>query len=91
MLQQFGWPALALALGAVNVNKTDLTPLRHFKQFLILRDNDRAGLEFCRKLAVELRRLRPDVNILVCNLTPDISGGDVIDWIQQKPLVGRNG
>ena len=28
-------------------------------------------------------------NILVCNLTPDISGGDVIDWIQQKPLVGQ--
>lgn len=89
-LQQLGWPSLAIVLGASNVSSSDLTPLRHFKRFLILRDNDKAGIEFCRKLAVELRRLSSDVELSVCNLTPDIPGGDVIDWIQQKPLYGQS-
>jgi hypothetical protein len=89
VLQQLRWPSLAMVLGASNVSSSDLTPLRHFEQFLILRDNDRAGIEFCRKLAVELRRIRPDANIIVCNLTPDMPGGDVVDWIQQKPLFGK--
>lgn len=89
VLQQFRWPALAMVLGASNVNSSDLTPLRHFKQFLILRDNDKAGIEFCHRAAVELKKIQPEANILVCNLTPDISGGDLVDWIQQKPLVGH--
>lgn len=90
VLQQLRWPSLAMVLGASNVSSSDLTPLRHFEQFLILRDNDRAGTEFCRKLAVELKRIRPDASILVCNLTPDLAGGDVVDWIQQKPLFGQS-
>ncbi len=88
VLQQLRWPSLAMVLGASNVDKSDLTPLRHFKQFLILRDNDKAGIEFCLKVAVELMKIQPDANIHVCNLTPDIPGGDLVDWIQQKPLVG---
>jgi hypothetical protein len=90
VLQQLGWPSLAMVLGASNVSSSDLTPLKHFERFLILRDNDKAGIEFCRKLAVELRRVSPNANILVCNLTPEIPGGDIVDWIQQKPLFGQS-
>lgn len=90
VLQQFRWPALTTVLGASSVHNSDLIPLRHFKQFLILRDNDKAGIEFCRKIVVELRRLQPEALILVCNLTPDTPGGDLVDWIQQKPLVGHD-
>jgi hypothetical protein len=89
VLEQFGWPSLAMVLGASNVSNSDLTPFRHFKQFTILRDNDKAGIEFCSKLAVELRRISKDSVIMVCNLTPEIPGGDVVDWIQQKPLIGH--
>lgn len=90
VLQQLEWPSLAMVLGASNVSSSDLTPLRHFERFLILRDNDKAGIEFCRKLSIELRRICGHAKILVCNLTPDIPGGDLVDWIQQKPLFGQN-
>lgn len=90
VLQQFKWPTLAMVLGASNVNNSDITPLRHFKQFHILRDNDNAGIDFCRKLAVEIRRIQPDAKIFVCNLTPDIKGGDLVDWIKQRPLSGHS-
>lgn len=90
VLQQLGWPSLAMVLGSSNVSSSDLTPLRHFERILILRDNDKAGIEFCRKLAVELQRVRPDVDILICNLSPDVPGGDLVDWIQQKPLFGQS-
>lgn len=88
-LHQLGWPAITTVLGASNVTNSDFTPLRHFEQFVILRDNDKAGIEFCKKCAIELRRLCPKVIIYVCNLTPEIPGGDIVDWIQQKPLYGQ--
>lgn len=88
-LHQLELPAITSVLGASNVSNSDFTPLRHFKQFLILRDNDKAGIDYCRRVAVELRRVCPEAIILVCNLTPDIAGGDVVDWIQQKPLYGH--
>src|SRR4051812_43152259 len=33
VLHQFGWPTLAMVLGASNVSSSDFTPLRHFEQF----------------------------------------------------------
>jgi hypothetical protein len=88
-LHQLGLTAVTNCLGESAVNRADFSPLRIFKKFIILRDNDSAGIKFARMVASQLVRIVEDAEIFVCNLTPDIPKGDVIDWIQQYPLRGH--
>jgi hypothetical protein len=90
VLHQLGWPAVTSALGARNVHHSDFNPLRLFSRFLILRDNDAAGAQYACEIAVAISRIREDPEISVCNLTPDIPSGDLVDWIQQRPLYGHH-
>lgn len=89
LLHQFGWPCVSTALGAKNVPSTDFTPLRNFKDFIILRDNDKPGISYAREIAMVIKRQYPDAEILVCNLCPEIPGGDVVDWVKKHPLSGH--
>lgn len=88
LLHQLKWSGLSTVLGAKNVCHSDFNPLRHFKQFVIFRDNDTAGASYAREVAVTIKKIRPAAEILVCNLTPEIKGGDLIDWVQNRPLCG---
>ncbi len=88
LVHQLQWPCVSTALGAKSVSLTDFTPLRHFKQFVILRDNDKAGLSYSREISAAIRRLQPEAEIFVCNLSSDQAGDDVIDWAKKFPLCG---
>ncbi|MBS0637342.1 MAG: DUF3987 domain-containing protein [Verrucomicrobia bacterium] len=85
---QLKWSAISTTMGAQNTAHADFTPLRHFDQFIILRDNDEAGANYARDIATFIRKMKPEANIQVCNLMPDMPGGDIIDWVLQKPLCG---
>ncbi len=89
-LHQLGWPAVSPALGAQNPARTDWNPCRYYKCFTILRDNDKAGVSFAQKVTAEIRRIHPDSVLFVVNLTPDIKGGDLVDWLQSTILRGQN-
>lgn len=89
-LHQLGWPAVTNALGGASINNTDFSPLRIFKRFIIMRDNDETGISFSRKVAAQILKVVEDAEIYVCNLTPELPKGDVIDWMQQYPLQGHS-
>lgn len=89
-LHHIGWPAVTNCLGGGAVDKSDFTPLRICRRFIIMRDNDQTGIDFARKVARQLLHAVEDAEIHICNLTPDLPKGDVIDWIQQYPLSGHN-
>jgi Protein of unknown function (DUF3987) len=89
ILHQLNWPAVSTILGAGNVSKSDFTPLRYFKRFVILRDNDSAGIEYALNVATEIKRLREDAEVFVCNLAIDEKGDDLIDWLIKTPLYGQ--
>lgn len=89
VLHQLGWQAIATVLGAQNPAKSNWTPLRYFTKFIILRDNDKAGSSFARSVSCELRRICPDAEIMVVNLTPGVAGGDLIDWLKGTVLLGQ--
>lgn len=86
---QLNWPAVSTILGAGNIGKSDFTPIRYFKRFIILRDNDSAGIEYALNVAKEIKRLREDAEIFVCNLATDEMGDDLIDWLIKTPLYGQ--
>lgn len=88
LIHQLKWPAVSTALGAKNVRHSDFSPLRHNKQFVILRDNDLAGINYAREVALAIRKIMPDAQIQVCNLIPEMNGGDVVDWVLKYPLCG---
>jgi 5S rRNA maturation endonuclease (ribonuclease M5) len=88
-LHQLGWPAVTSALGAKSTEQTDWLPLRYYKRFIILRDNDKSGVEFARSVSAELYRMQPNIDIQVVNLSPDRNGGDVVDWLQSTVLCGQ--
>lgn len=88
LIHQLGWPCVTTAMGAKNISSTDFTPLRHFNQFVVLRDNDKPGINYVREVSTAIRRHRPDALIYVCNLAPDIPECDVIDWVMKYPLCG---
>ena len=89
LLHQLNWPAVSTILGAGNVGKSDFTPLRYFKRFVILRDNDPAGIEYALNVATEIKRLREDAEVFVCNLATDQKGDDLIDWLIKTLLYGQ--
>ena len=89
LLHQLGVVAVTNCLGESAVDRADFGPLRIFKRFILLRDNDSAGVKFARIVSSRLLRVVEDAEIFVCNLTPDIQKGDVVDWIQQYPLRGH--
>jgi hypothetical protein len=89
-IHQLGWPSVTNALGGSSVNSSDFSPLRIFRRFIILRDNDQTGIDFCKKMSAKIIQVVPDAEIHVCNLTPEQPKGDVIDWIQQYPLQGHD-
>ena len=90
VLHQLNWPSISTVLGAQNPSSSDWNPMRHYTQFIILRDNDKAGISFSRLVANEIRKIRPDGEIYVVNLTPNIDGGDLIDWLQSTILRSQN-
>lgn len=89
VLHQLGWPAISPALGAQNPAETDWSVCRYFNRFIILRDNDKSGITFAQKVSAEIKRIRPDSELFVVNLTPTIKGGDLIDWLQSTVLRGQ--
>ena len=89
-LHHLGWPAISPVLGAHNPARTDWYPCRYYKRFIILRDNDKAGISFTQKVSAEIRRIHPNSVLFVVNLTPNIKGGDLIDWLQSTILRGQN-
>lgn len=90
VIHQIGWPALSTPLGAKNVHKVDFNPLRHFTQFLVFRDNDIAGISYAREVSNVIRRMQPEAQISICNLLPEMKGGDIVDWVQRYPLCGSS-
>ena len=88
-LHQLGVASVSNCLGEESVHKADLSPLRIFNHFIILRDNDSTGIKFARTIASQLLRVAEDSKIYVCNLVPETPKGDVVDWIQQYPLTGH--
>lgn len=86
---QLGWPAVSPVLGAQNPAQTDWNICRYFKRFIILRDNDKAGITFAQKVSAEIKRINPTSELLVVNLTSTIKGGDLIDWLQNTVLRGQ--
>ena len=86
---QLDWPAISPALGAQNPAQTDWSVCRYFKRFIILRDNDKSGISFAQKVSAEIKRINPDSELFVVNLTPTIKGGDIIDWLQSTVLRGQ--
>ncbi len=90
VLHQLGWAAVSTVLGANNPSSSDFHPLRYYKRFCILRDNDKSGVSFTRKIAVLLRQQSSDCEIFVVNLTPNIPKGDLIDWLQSTVLRGQD-
>lgn len=90
VLHQLGWPAVSPALGAQNPAKTDWNPCRYYTRFIILRDNDKAGITFAQKVSAEIRRANPNSELFVVNLTTHVKGGDLIDWLQSTVLRGQD-
>ncbi len=90
VVHHLGWPAVSPALGAQNPGKSDWNPCRYYKHFIILRDNDKAGISFAQKVSAEIRRVHPSSTLFVVNLTPHIQGGDLVDWLQSTIFRGQN-
>lgn len=86
---QLNWCGISPALGAQNTDRTDWSPLRHFTRFIILRDNDNAGVLFARSVSVQLHRICSNAEVFVVNMTPTIPGGDIIDWLQTTILLAQ--
>ncbi len=91
LLHKLAWPAMSSMLGAESVEKSDFSPLRYFKEFIILRDNDAAGIHWTKQIASALKRQDPDCIMHICNLCPESNGADVIDWVAKYPLYGWDG
>ncbi|MBS0604918.1 MAG: DUF3987 domain-containing protein [Verrucomicrobia bacterium] len=89
ILHQLHWPAIATVLGAQNPQSSDWNPLRHYNRFIILRDNDNAGISFARSVATEIKRTTPEAEVFVVNLVKDMAGGDLVDWLQSTLLRGQ--
>ena len=89
VLHQLNWPAVSPALGAQNPSRTDWNPCRYYNRFIILYDNDKAGISFAQKVTAIIRRIHPSSVLYVGNLTPDIKGGDLVDWLQNTILRGN--
>ncbi len=89
VLHQLSWPAISTALGAQNPAGSDWNPCRYYNCFIILRDNDKAGILFAQKVSAEIRRVQPKSELFVVNLTPEIKGGDLVDWLQNTTLRGQ--
>lgn len=89
VLHQLDWPAITPALGAQSPTKTDWNPCRYYNRFIILRDNDKAGITFAKKVSAEIRRVNPNSDLFVANLTTDLKGGDLVDWLQSTVLRGQ--
>lgn len=89
-MHQLGLAAVTNCLGESSVDRSDFSPLRIFNRFIILRDNDSAGVKFARKITSQLLRIIDNAEIFVCNLTPGITKGDVVDWMQEYPLRGHS-
>ena len=88
LVHQLGWPALTTVLGSSNPDKSDWTPLRHFNRYIILRDNDKPGIDYTRSVSRLLRSINPDCQVFVVNLCSSSKGGDLIDWAQATVLLG---
>lgn len=88
LLQQLRWPSVSTVLGAGNISKSDFTPLRYFNRFIILRDNDAAGIKYALEVATVLRRMQENCEIYVCNIMNENLGDDLIDWVVKHPLYG---
>lgn len=89
VLHQLKLAAVTNCLGEASVNRSNFSPLRIYKRFIILRDNDLAGIKFSRLVSCKLLQINENAEIYVCSLTPDILKGDVVDWIQNYPLRGH--
>jgi len=89
-LHSLGWPAIASAFGAQSPSASDWKPMRYYRRFLILRDNDKAGISFARSVSTEIRRTTPDSEIFVVNLASNHLGGDVVDWLQSTVMRGQD-
>ncbi|KPK32603.1 MAG: hypothetical protein AMS24_03790 [Chlamydiae bacterium SM23_39] len=89
VLHQLKWPAVSNVLGASNVTKSNWLPLRYYTDFIILRDNDTSGIAFTKAVSAELLRINPNAKIFAVNLTPNISGGDLVDWLTNTLLLGQ--
>lgn len=87
---QLSWPSVTNCLGGNSVNRSDFSPLKIYKRFILLPDNDQTGIDFTRKTAAKLIELVPEVEIFVCHLIKDLPGGDLIDWVKTYPLSGHN-
>ena len=90
VLHQLALPAISTALGAESPSCSDWLPVRYFNRFIILRDNDKSGISYSQKISAEIRRVSPDAESYVVNLTPSISGGDLVDWLQGTTLRGQS-
>lgn len=90
VLHQLGWPAISPALGAQNPSKSDWSSCRYYNRFIILRDNDKAGILFAQKVSAEIRRIHPSSELYVVNLAAELKGGDLIDWLQSTILRGQD-
>jgi len=90
VLHQFRWPVISTALGSKSPPLSDWNPIRHYKRFIIFRDNDKAGILFARTVTIEIKRIVPDAEIFMINLVKTIPGGDLVDWAQSTVLRGQN-
>lgn len=83
-LLSLGHQVVTATLGASNIPK-DLSPLKPFKEIIVLYDNDKAGIDGSRQLADHLKTCFNKTEIRIGKWKNGIEGYDVTDSITNDP------
>lgn len=78
---------LTSMMGANSANGADwaiLAKYRHFKQFVLIPDNDNPGKQYMHTVYKEIKRVCPSAVIKICSLPYIDLGDDFIDWLLRQ-------
>lgn len=83
-LQYLDLLGITSPFGADSCAKTDWSPLKVYRQFVILPDNDASGQKYAEEVAKTLFLMNSEASISVCKLPNLPDGGDVVDWLKSQ-------
>jgi hypothetical protein len=83
-LQYLDLLGITSPFGADSYAKTDWSPLKAYKQFVILPDHDASGKKYSEEVAKNLLLMNPEASISSCQLPNLQDGGDVVDWLKSQ-------